>query len=153
MARLHMMERNSIVGLLLTDAVWRLHLLATDAGGRWQYDNNDEIQKKKDLVTLARRMVQCLSMEVGDSTTTLLIRHKLSSSPTRIITNTTVMDSSLLQHRPPDICYLHPMFPPRKKNKWPCCMCYYWWWWLWWWGSSSRWRMWYQQQWWWKKEE
>jgi len=119
MARLHMMERNPIVGLLLTDAVRRLHLLATDAGGRRQYDDNDEIQKKKkdDLVTLARRMVQCLSMEVGDSTTTLLLRHKLSSSSTRIVTNTTVMDSSLLQHRPPDICYLDPMFPPRKKHK------------------------------------
>ena len=118
MARLHMMERNPIVGLLLTDAVRRLHLLATDAGGRRQCDDNDEIQKKKtDLVTLARRMVQCLSMEVGDSTTTLLLRHKLSSSSTRIVTNTTVMDSSLLQHRPPDICYLDPMFPPRKKNK------------------------------------
>jgi hypothetical protein len=127
MVRLHMMERNPIVGLLLTDAIRRLHLLATaaDAIGGIQHDNNnndDEIQKrkkKKDCVTLqtARWMVQCLSMEIGDSTTLLLHHNKLSSSSLSLLNTTNATTVMEVTNRPPDICYLDPMFPPRKKNK------------------------------------
>jgi hypothetical protein len=86
--RLHMVERDEIVASLVLDAMRRLQLLA-------------ELSANSYL----RQLVQCLSMEQGDAVQVL---ESLSSN-----INTSKEQSVPF---PPDICYLDPMFPPRKKK-------------------------------------
>ncbi len=97
---LHMVERDPIVALLLSDAMRRLNLLADrDVVGASKYVTEDERNR-------AKKMKQCLSMEEGDGVSIL---NRSSTIP-----STT---SSAVVPYPPDICYLDPMFPPRKKQK------------------------------------
>lgn len=94
--RVHMVERDPIVALLLKDAMRRLHQLAASN----QIDTDERSNA-------AQRITQCLSMEEGDGVTVL----------NRLIVDS---DSSIISYTPssypPDVCYLDPMFPPRKKK-------------------------------------
>jgi 16S rRNA (guanine1516-N2)-methyltransferase len=87
--RLHMVERDKIVASLVLDAMRRLQLLAELDGAN----------------SYTRQLVQCLSMEQGDAVQVL---KSLSSN-----INTSTEQSVPF---PPHICYLDPMFPPRKKK-------------------------------------
>jgi len=91
--RVHMVERDPIVALLLKDAMRRLHQLASSN----QIDNDERSNT-------AQRITRCLSMEEGDGVTVL---NRLIVDSDSSITSTSY---------PPDICYLDPMFPPRKKK-------------------------------------
>ncbi|KAL7504343.1 hypothetical protein ACHAXN_002010 [Cyclotella atomus] len=86
--RLHMVERDEIVALLVLDAVRRLQLLAELEGAD----------------SYTRQLVQCLSMEQCDAVQVL---ENLSSNTTGKVQPVPF---------PPDVCYLDPMFPPRKKK-------------------------------------
>ena len=88
--RLHMMERDPIVASLLKDAMRRLNILA-------QNENNTEGG------IIAKHLEKCLSMEEGDALS-VLEKMATSSQPTESVPY------------PPDILYLDPMFPPRKKK-------------------------------------
>ena len=104
--RVHMVERDPIVALLLKDAMRRLHQLASSN----QIDN-DERSK-------AQQITQCLSMEEGDGVTVLnrfmmLDKEKESAAAD---SSSDSITTSYIPSYPPDICYLDPMFPPRKKK-------------------------------------
>ena len=104
--RVHMVERDPIVALLLNDAMRRLHQLASSN----QIDN-DERSK-------AQQITQCLSMEEGDGVTVLnrfmmLDKEKESAAAD---SSSDSITTSYIPSYPPDICYLDPMFPPRKKK-------------------------------------
>ncbi|KAL9183957.1 hypothetical protein ACHAXT_002043 [Thalassiosira profunda] len=88
--RLHMAERDPIVAALLSDAARRLDLLAAS-----------EIASADEKNT-AKRLQRCLSMEEGDGVSVL---HRLQLG-----------DVSGTAPYPPDVVYLDPMFPPRKKK-------------------------------------
>ena len=113
--KLHMVERDPIVALLLSDAMRRLNLLADhDVVDASKYVTEDERNR-------AEKMKQCLSMEEGDGVSVL---NRLMSSSTIMgdafngnISTTPSTTSSVVVPYPPDICYLDPMFPPRKKQK------------------------------------
>ena len=90
--RVHMVERDPIVAILLEDAVRRLAVLAGAA--------DDPVTKE-----IATTLSNCLSLECGDAVSlmeTLLLKQQQSD------------DSSALLL--PDIVYLDPMFPARKKS-------------------------------------
>jgi hypothetical protein len=91
--RLHMMERDKVVASLVLDAMRRLQLLA-------QIETANSPERS---VGYAKQLLQCLTMEEGDAVTIL---ERLSSS-------TRIEESP---PSPPDVCYLDPMFPPRKKK-------------------------------------
>ena len=97
--KLHMVERDPIVALLLSDAMRRLHLLTATT-----HDANEE---EDGITDIAKRIAHCLSMEEGDGVTVL---NQLISDNNRSNNNSGCCMS-------PDICYLDPMFPPRKKKK------------------------------------
>jgi len=102
--RVHMVERDPIVALLLKDAMRRLHQLAAT-------DDNDERSK-------AQQITQCLSMEEGDGVT-VLNRLKMLDKDKESAAASASSDSittSYTPSYPPDVCYLDPMFPPRKKK-------------------------------------
>ena len=100
--RLHMVERDPIVALLLSDAIRRLHLLANNNNNNRSGVITEEEHK------MARRISQCISMEEGDGITVLNHLMLLSNDDTE-------KESSNIPY-PPDVCYLDPMFPPRKKK-------------------------------------
>lgn len=85
--KVHMVERDPLVASLLLDAMRRLDIL--DSKGS----------------SIAKFISKCLSMEEGDA---LSVLQRLSDA------NST-SDFSLVPY-PPDIVYLDPMFPPRKKK-------------------------------------
>lgn len=87
--RLHMVERDPLVASLLTDAMRRLDILAN-------LENSNE-------GNVAKLLTKSLSMEEGDAISVL----------ERMLTDTKSNDSVPY---PPDIVYLDPMFPPRKKK-------------------------------------
>jgi len=101
--RVHMVERDPIVALLLKDAMRRLHQLASS-------NDNDERSK-------AQQITQCLSMEEGDGVT-VLNRLKMLDKDKESAAAASSSDSiiSYSPSYPPDVCYLDPMFPPRKKK-------------------------------------
>jgi len=102
--RVDMVERDPIVALLLKDAMRRLHQLAAT-------DDNDERSK-------AQQITQCLSMEEGDGVT-VLNRLKMLDKDKESAAASASSDSittSYTPSYPPDVCYLDPMFPPRKKK-------------------------------------
>jgi hypothetical protein len=108
--RLHMVERDPIVALLLTDAVRRLRLLAADDDDVTADDiiddddgNDDPIVAHHSSRRRARRICRCLSVEEGDAITVL---HRVSASMTTSTTTTKI--------ERPDVCYLDPMFPPPR---------------------------------------
>jgi 16S rRNA (guanine1516-N2)-methyltransferase len=88
--RLHMVERDPLVASLLTDAMRRLDILA-GVEKNSNEDNNAKLLKK------------CLSMEEGDAVSVLKRLADAKSSTDSV-------------PYPPDILYLDPMFPPRKKK-------------------------------------
>jgi hypothetical protein len=90
--RVHMIERNPIIATLLRDALRRLQLIATT-----ENSNDDD-----DIMTIAQQLYQCLSMEWDDGFNTLT---KLRTTHDE--------DNNLTI---PDIIYLDPMFPTRKKS-------------------------------------
>ncbi|KAL7455895.1 hypothetical protein ACHAWC_007801 [Mediolabrus comicus] len=85
--KVHMVERDPLVASLLLDAMRRLDIL--DSKGS----------------NIAKFISRCLSMEEGDA---LSVLQRLSDA------NGT-SDMNLVPY-PPDIVYLDPMFPPRKKK-------------------------------------
>lgn len=85
--RLHMVERDEIVASLVLDAMRRLQLLT-------EIDTAD---------MHIRHLSQCLTMEEGDAVDVL---QRLSSDASE----------GKSTPFPPDVCYLDPMFPPRKKK-------------------------------------
>ena len=85
--KVHMVERDPLVASLLLDAMRRLDIL--DSKGS----------------NIAKFISKCLSMEEGDA---LSVLQRLSDA------NST-SDMNLVPY-PPDIVYLDPMFPPRKKK-------------------------------------
>jgi len=101
--RVHMVERDPIVALLLNDAMRRLHQLAAN-----DYDNEDDERSK------AQRITQCLSMEEGDGVT-VLNRFMMLDKDKESAAAASSSDSITTSYTP-DICYLDPMFPPRKKK-------------------------------------
>ena len=85
--KVHMVERDPLVASLLLDAMRRLDIL--DSKGS----------------NIAKFISKCLSMEEGDALSVLQrLSHANSTS-----------DLNLVPY-PPDIVYLDPMFPPRKKK-------------------------------------
>ena len=87
--RLHMVERDPLVASLLTDAMRRLDILA-------------DVQKNSNEGNIPKLLAKCLSMEEGDA---LSVLERLAAKST-----------DLSVPYPPDIVYLDPMFPPRKKK-------------------------------------
>lgn len=87
--RLHMVERDPLVASLLTDAMRRLDILAN-------LENSNE-------ENIAKLLTKSLSMEEGDAKSVL----------ERMLTDAKSIESAPY---PPDIVYLDPMFPPRKKK-------------------------------------
>ncbi len=86
--RLHMVERDPLVASLLKDAIRRLDILA----------NLDPSEGN-----IAKLLSNGLSMEEGDAHSVL----------ERMLTDARSIDTVPY---PPDIVYLDPMFPPRKKK-------------------------------------
>eukprot|EP01082_Thalassiosira_pseudonana_P002931 g2459.t1 g2459 contig12:171376-172611(+) len=97
LVKLHMIERDPIVASLVSDAMRRLHMLAGSSV------DAEDIKVAESERNNARRLVQSLSMEEGDAISVL---EKLLLQPPT--------EYAVLY--PPDICYLDPMFPPRKKK-------------------------------------
>jgi len=105
--RVHMVERDPIVALLLKDAMRRLHQLAASN----QIDN-DERSK-------AQRIAQCISMEEGDGVTVLnrfMMLDKDKELAAASSSDSSSITTTYIPSYPPDVCYLDPMFPPRKKK-------------------------------------
>ena len=97
LVKLHMIERDPIVASLVLDAMRRLHMLAGSSV------DAEDIKVAESERNNARRLVQSLSMEEGDAISVL---EKLLLQPPT--------EYAVLY--PPDICYVDPMFPPRKKK-------------------------------------
>lgn len=114
--RLHMVERDPVVALLLSDALRRLNLLAEDGDASGD-DASYEHRVMEEERSTAQQIMQCLSMEEGDGVS-VLNRLMLTTTTTGKTTgSTTPIPSTSAVPYPPDICYLDPMFPPRKKQK------------------------------------
>ena len=90
--RLHMVERDEIVALLVLDAMRRLQTLEQDGATKSELN-----------IGYIQQLRRCLTMEQGDA---IEVLERLSSQSNK--------EESVLF--PPDICYLDPMFPPRKKK-------------------------------------
>ena len=87
-SKVHMVERHPIVGLLLSDAMRRLGLVASlDSSD----SNSDDVSRARDLHQKLL-LHQCDSVEFSKS-----IRSQEDTEK-------------------PDVCYLDPMFPPRTKS-------------------------------------
>lgn len=116
--RLHMVERDPVVALLLSDALRRLNLLSNDNNDDANVDDSSfEHRVTEEERSTAQQMKQCLSMEEGDGVS-VLNRLMLTTTTTGKTTgSTTPIPSTSAVPYPPDICYLDPMFPPRKKQK------------------------------------
>jgi len=106
--RLHMVERDPIVSVLLSDAMRRLRLLAEGSASSERQDMNT-----------AQQLLRCLSMEQGDGVS--VMDRAMSNAAS------SCADGSKLPRPPtlseakdmpglPDVIYLDPMFPPRKKT-------------------------------------
>ena len=93
--QLHMVERDPIVAALVSDAMRRLQLLSHDADIADATATNSYNYEQ----SMARRLMSCLTFEEGDAVSVLNHLSTNSEAPF-----------------PPDICYLDPMFPPRKKK-------------------------------------
>ena len=109
--KLHMVERDPIVALLLSDAMRRLNLLADEDVDA---SNPSYAFLSKDERRTTQRMKQYLSMEKGDGVSVL---NRLMNSMGDVASGTSTIPSTSVVPYPPDICYLDPMFPPRKKQK------------------------------------
>lgn len=108
--RLHMVERDPIVATLLSDAMRRLYLLAA-------MEHTTTVENQGDRCTessAAQKLVRYLSMEEGDGKLVLdRIRSGADTSKTGQIDS---IDENQDVPWPPDVIYLDPMFPPRKKK-------------------------------------
>ena len=91
--KLHMVERNKIVATLVLDAMRRLRLLA-----KLDATISSELNTGH-----ARQLIRSLTMQDGDAVEVL---QSVSSDQCKLTS----------PFYPPDICYLDPMFPPRKKK-------------------------------------
>jgi Putative SAM-dependent methyltransferase len=102
--RVHMVERNPIIATLLLDAMRRLQLIA--ATGTEQPGDDTNNQQK-----IAQQLVECLSVECDDGINVL----------TKILQDVTIESydnntDTTTKTNVPDIIYLDPMFPTRKKS-------------------------------------
>ncbi len=97
-SKVYMVERDPIVGLLLSDALRRLQLVSNLEYAEFDCQHNGVISRAKDLNVR-------LSLHIGDSIEFAKETRQLISEPG---TNHNVTR--------PDICYLDPMFPPRTKS-------------------------------------
>jgi 16S rRNA G966 N2-methylase RsmD len=101
-SRVHMVERDPIVGLLLSDAMRRLELVSSlDI-----IDENDNNNYQE--ITRAKNLFNTLVLHQDDSVA-FSKAVRLSSS------NNDGVDVDVDIPRP-DVCYLDPMFPPRTKS-------------------------------------
>lgn len=90
--KLHMIERDKIVATLVLDAMRRLRLLAKlDAAIPSELNTGH-----------ARQLIRSLTMQDGDAI--------------EVLQSMFTDQCKLTSLYPPDICYLDPMFPPRKKK-------------------------------------
>lgn len=94
--RLHMIERDQIVASMVLDAMRRLRLLAQRV---------DDEDTREMHAMQAQRLLQCLTAEEGDAVEVL---DRLSCDACEGKKKSVPF--------PPDVCYLDPMFPPRKKK-------------------------------------
>jgi len=101
--KLHMVERDPVVASLLMDAMRRLDLLAAS-----------EMESVGENANTARQLRQCLSMEEGNGVSVL--NRLVSTSPDSSGETAEVVSPSPGAPYPPDVVYLDPMFPPRKKK-------------------------------------
>lgn len=104
--RIHMIERNEVVATLVKDAIRRLHHYVVVATTNTVF-TNDEFEKK------AIQLSKLLSFEHAEAIqvlSTLLYRKQEGQVQTESLETN---ESSRLV---PDIIYLDPMFPPRKKK-------------------------------------
>lgn len=91
----HMVERDPIVGLLLSDALRRLELVS-------MLDETKVTDVDMDLIHRAKRLKDKLKL------------HKMDGK--ELATQLMFSKDSNTQLRLPDVCYLDPMFPPRQKS-------------------------------------
>jgi hypothetical protein len=104
--RVHMMERNPIIAALLQDALRRLELIATCMST--ETDNTNPDQETQ----LAQQLYQCLSMEWNDGLHVLTNTYNV----TTYNKNNYGIGSNSINSTVPDIIYLDPMFPARRKS-------------------------------------
>ena len=94
-----MVERDPIVGLLLSDALRRLRLVSD-----LPYDEiNDQLDG---VIYRAKELNKRLLLNLGDSVIFAKETRELLSDP----------DKNHQSFTRPDVCYLDPMFPPRTKS-------------------------------------
>jgi len=111
--KVHMVERDPIVAALVNDAMRRLKLLATTIE-RAESNSAQTVEMISDTErTIAQKLLQCLTIEESDATTSL---ERLSSMTASQFAPSSDDEGINSIPYPPDICYLDPMFPPRKKK-------------------------------------
>ncbi|KAL7534562.1 hypothetical protein ACHAWF_012054 [Thalassiosira exigua] len=104
--RLHLAERDPVVASLLRDALRRLGLSAS----RTSAESSAASSRLRGGGDDAVRRSQCLSMEEGDG---VFVLKRLAS--TGASSGRGAGGASEVPY-PPDVVYLDPMFPPRKKK-------------------------------------
>jgi hypothetical protein len=125
-----MMERNPIVHALLRDALRRLQIRAlaettnktknTDGsimnGGNSENNQNDPKRRSNRSVdsTISQRLSQCLSLECGDAI--VFLRKTLLEMNKTAAKNDDDDDDTGPPPLRPDVIYLDPMFPKRRKS-------------------------------------
>lgn len=98
-SRVHMVERDPIVGLLLADAMRRLELISCLDIDTDNFQNELEISRARDLFQKVL-LYQYDSVEFAKSV-------RLQQPD---------IQDKLTDITRPDVCYLDPMFPPRTKS-------------------------------------
>ena len=124
--RLHIVERDLIVGSLVLDAMRQLNLLASSSSS--SSSNHQTSLVSLEEQNIAKQLARCLTMEQGGGVSVLnrlrtSCTSTSSSSQDDSTQSTTInneasalsVQSSKVPY-PPDVIYLDPMFPPRKKK-------------------------------------
>lgn len=100
--KVYMMERDPIVGLLLSDAIRRLQLISTMP----EVDlNGTDLQVRNRAKTLCEKFI-LNNIDSIDIASLVMIS----------VNDKNKGESSCIAASQPDICYLDPMFPPRQKS-------------------------------------
>ncbi|KAL7467310.1 hypothetical protein ACHAXS_007559 [Conticribra weissflogii] len=113
--KVHMVERDPIVAALVKDATRRLKLVATTSIDRTESESAQtaEMTISDRERTVAEKLVRCLTMEECDATSFLAYYSSMTAS--QCTPSSTRREINSIPY-PPDICYIDPMFPPRKKK-------------------------------------
>ena len=106
--RVHMIERNPIIASLLQDALRRLHLIASTTSVNDKNVNEDHYTD----VIFAQQLYQCLSLESNDGFNVLRNINSYNQNDSSSDGNDNVSNNCMK----PDIVYLDPMFPTRRKS-------------------------------------